>query len=122
MAEIKLREKTYPLVFNMSAFEDIETSFGSYEEMMESIKEQGRAGWSLVEIITILVNGGLVERGEKTVTHSFVASALRPWQLVGMMETIQSALGEGMHSKMRDLDDEPRDVFLEENTKNGAGS
>ena len=132
MAEVLLKGREVPLLYTVCEMRDIQKEIGPISQAIPAIlgrnpdddKDMSRFGGAdhieaVAKMIRILGNAGLEEAGESTyLTDKFVMRALKPSDMVTMINAGMEAMNEGMASEIPPKDsDEPVDVTLEEMNK-----
>lgn len=121
MIRVKIGKKEYPLMLNMSAMEEVEQTFGGMKQMYESMNDDAQRIWTTMEVMKILVNGGLAAEGKPNVSHEMLAANVMPHQLAGITVQLKNAMEQGMYAQTKnELDDEEHDEVLEEIEKKTA--
>lgn len=123
MVKIKLGNQQYRLLMSMYALEQIEERFDGVDKMLKGLTSTNnkRPLKTIVTVITILINAGLVAQDRQELTDKFVASRLMPGVLENARDIIYAAIQEGKRSQSIDeLNDEVRDVVLDELEKKTA--
>ena len=116
MASIKIKEKVYPLRFDMYAMEQVEEEFGGIRPMFESMRGgEGKGVAKTLQIMfRILANS---DRNELDLPENVTGEEVRHCSVQMVSDAIGAAINEGMRSETtggNEADDEVHDEYLEE--------
>ncbi len=129
--EITIRGKTYPMLFNVAALEEIGTRYGGIQELGEKLQEDyGKAINEYTWIIALLVQQGVAlanfenNTKEKAITQDEVKLLMKPKEIFDAQEVIMKTINDGMGSNNEEAENQEVDEVLEEvlATKNGDGA
>lgn len=129
MVTIKLREREVPLYYSVYEMKQIQEEICKFCDLQYVIggrnkdDEKDNSGYgtpehlnAIAKLIRILGNAGLEENGQDPdLTDKKIMRAMKPKDVVTMMQACLQALHEGMESEIQVKEkDEPVDVTLEE--------
>lgn len=120
--EVRINGKTYRMRFDMSAYEEIETTFGGAEEALDVIRGGRGAISPLKKLFVILVNCQRDLDGMPPITENEIPKHTSMAKVREISDAITAAFAEGMRSETTggyEADEEAHDVYLEEIEKNG---
>ena len=100
MTEITLRGKTYPILFDMAAMEEIQKRYDSIDRLGEMLAGPGEIAW----LLSLVINEGLKLRAyeygtaAERVTPDYVQMLLTPADLADgpLLDSVVQALNEGL--------------------------
>jgi len=132
MASITLKGREIPLVYTVWEMKEIQEELGPLSKAIRLVlgrnpeDEEDTSRYGSAEhlkaaatLIRILGNAGLEEAGENPdLTNKKILRALKPSELIGVVNECMNAMSEGMASEIPAKDEEgPVDVTLEEMNK-----
>jgi len=129
--EIKIRNKTYPLIFNVVALKEVGARYGGVEELGKKLQEDyQKAITEYAWVISLLIRQGIAlknfEEGtnEKALTPEQVELVMTPKEMFLYQDKILEAINAGMDIGVEVEAEEEVDEVLEEvlASKNGAGA
>lgn len=113
--KIKIDDKLYGLRLDMYAMEQIETEFGSVDNMLQ--KMEGNSINAIGKLFKIMANAYLAYIGQEETVTGQELKRLRVAAVRGAGIAIRAAIDEGMKSETiegEEADDEVYDVYLAE--------
>lgn len=130
--EIKIRNKTFKLVFNVAALLKVNEKYGGIKGLADALENSlGEATDDFIWIMALMAEQGIAlknfEEGtnEKGPTPEQIKLLMKPKELWGQRDTIFEAINDGMSNESSSGDEtEEVDEVLEEvlASKNGAGA
>lgn len=130
--EIKIRNKTYPLLFNVVTLLKVNEKYGGIKGLAEALeKSLGEATGDFIWIIALMAEQGIAlknfEEGtdEKALTPEQIKLLMKPKEIWGQRDTIIGAINDGMSNESSPGDEEEEvDEVLEEvlSQKNVTGA
>jgi hypothetical protein len=129
--EVTIRNKTYPLVFNTAAWEEVNNRYGGLEEMGKKLQEDhGKAINEYAWILALLINQGIAlknfENGteEKGVTPEQIKLLMLPKDITGQQEIIIDVINKCTTDRIAESEETEVDEVLEEvlASKNAEGA
>lgn len=129
--EIMIRGKTYLMLFNVAALEEVGARYGGIDELGKKLKDDyGKAIDEYAWIISLLIRQGVALKNfenntnDKAITHTEVKLLMKPKELFSMQDVIVKVINDGMEFEDLEDDNQEVDEVLEEvlKTKNGEGA
>lgn len=129
--EVKIRNKSYPLLFNTAALREVVSRYGGVSDLGKKLQDDYEKAISeYVWIISLLIRQGVAlrnfenETDEKALTVEHIELLLTPKEIFGMQEKIIEVLNEGMDMGTAAEEAEEVDEVLEEilESKNAEGA
>lgn len=114
MQRIVIAGREMELLLTVDALEEIDQRFGSYEQMVESMKDRHTYARTMCGAIAILGNGALKYRGkEPEITEAWVCRHTTPGEVAELDKAVAAAFREGWRMEAEG-EERPQDVVLEE--------
>lgn len=127
--EITIRGKTYPLIFNTAAWEEVNSRYGSLEEMGKTLEDGRKALNEYIWILALLITQGVAlknfEEGtdEKGLTEDQVRLLMLPRDIISQQNPIIEVINAGMGANSAEAEDVVDEVLQEiEAGKNPEGA
>lgn len=127
--EITIRGKTYPLIFNTAAWEEVNNRYGSLEEMGKTLEDGRKALNEYIWILVLLISQGVAlknfEEGtdEKGLTEDQVRLLMLPRDIISQQTPIIEVINAGMGANSAEAEDVVDEVLQEiEAGKNPEGA
>lgn len=127
--EITIRGKTYPLIFNTAAWEEVNNRYGSLEEMGKTLEDGRKALNEYIWILVLLISQGVAlknfEEGtdEKGLTEDQVRLLMLPRDIISQQNPIIEVINAGMGANSAEAEDVVDEVLQEiEAGKNPEGA
>ncbi len=112
---MKIVSREFNLVFTTAAWMQIEDAFGGIEAISERLEAGNCIASTIVKLIVILGNQGLMLAGKKgDLSEDWIAMNLRPADVASAASECVAAINRGMGMETSNGDDEAVDVVLEE--------
>ncbi|ABO51109.1 conserved hypothetical protein [Desulforamulus reducens MI-1] len=128
--KITIRNKTYPLLFNVIALKEVCERYGGVEKLGEKLQEDYKKAISeYAWVISLLIRQGLAlknfeeDTNEKAPTPEQLEIIMTPKELFSQQPTIIGAINDGMDSGEQEETEEVDEVLEEVlASKNGKGA
>jgi hypothetical protein len=128
--EITIRKKTYPLLFNTAAWEEVNERYGGLKELGETLqKDHGKAISEYAWILALLINQGIAlqnfenSSNEKGITPGQIKLLMLPKDITRQQQTIIEVINncttDGA-SESEEVDEVLEEVLASKNAE-GAG-
>lgn len=114
MQRIVIAGREMELLLTVAALEEIDARFGSYEQMVERMRDRRTYAKAMCGAIAALGNGALQYRGkEPDISEKWVCRHVAPGELAELDKAVAEAFSEGWRMEA-ESGERPQDVVLEE--------
>lgn len=88
--------------------------------MFKALTDGKNLFYNIIDVVTILINGGLAAEDKPPLSHSYIASRMLPADIAASRWLIQQAIMQGMRNEKTENDESEHDEVLEELDKKKA--